>query len=503
MKLKQSSRGTALAVLLLCAFAVNVDTTIVNVALPTLSEELDASTRDLQWIVDGYTLVFAALVLAAGSLGDRFGRKRLLLIGLAIYALGNAAAALSDSSEALIAWRAVMGLGAAIIFPATLSTIVHLYRERRERAMAIGLWGATTGIAVALGPIVGGALLEATGWQSAFWIKLPIAALAAALAIAVVPQSSDPSRPAVDRLGLVLSSLGVLALVYTIIEAPEQGWLDARSIGGFAIATILLVAFVATERRVRAPLLDVRLFRNPRFSAASLSVTLVFFALFGFIFLITQYFQFLRDYGALETGVRLLPVAISTGIASVVGTVLAVRIGTKAVVSTGLLAAGVMFIWTSNVDLSTSYGEIAAQMVLFGIGMGFTTAPATESIMGAVPEANAGVGSGVNDTARELGGTLGVAVIGSVFASLYAAGFDGAPAAVPAGAEDSIAAGLSIAEQVGGAPGAALAQLATSGFLDGLQAGCLVAGGVCIVGALAALALLPAQPAGEPAPQPA
>jgi len=317
------SRAPALAVLLLCAFTVNVDTTIVNVTLPTLSTALDASTRDLQWIVDAYTLTFAALVLAAGGLGDRFGRRRMLLIGLGIYLAGNLGASLSGSSEGLIAWRALMGVGAAVIFPATLSTIVHLFADRSGRARAIGLWGATTGIAVALGPIVGGALLEASGWQAAFWMKLPLVAAAFALTLAVVPESADPARPRVDRVGLGLSTLGIFALVFTIIEAPDHGWLAARTIAGFALTIGALGAFVAYEMRTAAPLLDVRLFRNPRFSAASAAITFSFFALFGFIFLITQYFQVLRDYGALETGIRLLPVALSTGTAAVIGTILA------------------------------------------------------------------------------------------------------------------------------------------------------------------------------------
>jgi EmrB/QacA subfamily drug resistance transporter len=508
------NRSAALAVLLLCAFAVNVDTTIVNVALPTLSIELDASTRDLQWIVDAYTLVFAALVLAAGALGDRFGRKRMLLIGLVVYLVGNSAAALVDSSDALIACRVVMGVGAAIIFPSTLSTIVHLFSDRGERAKAIGLWGATTGIAVALGPIVGGAMLEASGWQAAFWLKIPIALVAFALVLAYVPESGDPARPRVDRGGLLLSTFGVLALVFTVIEAPEAGWLSTQTLLGFGLALALLVGFVLYELRVEAPLLDMRLFRKPRFSAASAAITFSFFALFGFIFLITQYFQVLRDYEPLETGIRLLPVALSTGTAAVVGTMLAVRIGNKAVVATGLGLAAVMFTWTSFADSDTSYLEIAGQMVMLGTGMGLTSAPATESIMGAVPAANAGVGSGVNDTTRELGGTLGVAVVGSVFASLYAAGFDGAPAALAGAAEpasDSIGAAFVIANELGGPGGEALRALATSGFYDGLAAGCLVAAGVCFAGALMVLAMLPSEPAPdqtvmlrtEPAPDPA
>ena len=500
MQFMNAATARPLAVLLLCAFAVTVDTTIVNVALPTLSEELDASTRELQWVVDAYTLVFAALVLAAGALGDRFGRKRLLLAGLVVYGVANGAAAMVESSDGLIACRALMGVGAAIVFPATLSTIVHLFPERAARAKAIGLWGATTGVAVALGPIVGGALLESSGWPATFWMKVPLAALALVLTLAVVPASGDPRRPPVDRMGLVLSTLAILALTFTVIEAPEQGWLSARTLGGFGLSVALLVAFIAYELAVDAPLLDVRLFRNGRFSAASAAVTFAFFALFGFIFLITVYFQVLRGYEPLETGWRLLPVALSTGVASVTGTLLAVRIGNKAVVAGGLGLMAIAFAWTSQVDNATSYLEIAGQMVVLGSGMGFTTAPATESIMGAVPAANAGVGSGVNDTTRELGGTLGVAVIGSVFASLYAAGFDAAPAGLPVEpARESIGAALGIAQQIGGASGDALRQLATGGFYDGLEAGCLVAAGVCVLGSLMAAVLLPSRPPAEAA----
>jgi hypothetical protein len=320
-----------------------------------------------------------------------------------------------------------------------------------------------------------------------------VAVIAIALVARFVPATGDPETPPVDRTGLALSTAAVLLLVFTVIEAPEVGWLDARSIAGFVGATVLAVVFRAVERRKSAPLLDIHLFANPRFSAASGAVTIAFFALFGFIFLITQYFQFLRDYGALGTGVRLLPVAISMGAASVLGTMLAVRIGNKAIVGTGLLLLAIMFGWTSQIDTTTPYLELALQMVVLGTGMGFTTAPATEAIMGAVPAEKAGVGSGINDTTRELGGTLGVAVIGSVFASLFSGAFDGIPG-IPDEARDSVAAALGYAHQTGSAN---IAALTNTGFFDGLQAGCLVASGACLIGSIAAWWLLPARPSAE------
>ncbi len=490
--------------LLMAAFAINLDTTIVNVALPTLVRELHASNSQLQWVVDGYNLVFAALLLAAGSLSDRLGRKGMLLCGLAVFGVASLVGGLTDSSGQLIAARCVMGLGAAMVFPSTLSLISNVFTERSERARAIGLWGATAGVAIALGPIVGGWLLERFSWSSIFFAMAPVAALAAGLVAISVPRSRDLNAPALDRPGFVLSSAAMALLIYTIIEAPAHGWSSARTLVGFALALASLAAFVARERRTPAPMLDIALFRNPRFTAACGSVTVSFFSLFGFIFLMTQYFQFIKLYDPLSAGVHLLPVATSVGVASVLGTRLAVRFGTKLVVASGLLMVAAFYAWVAAViSPSTSYGTIAAQMVLYGIGMGFTSAPATEAIMGVVPRAKAGVGSAVNDSTRLLGGTLGVAVIGSVYASLYASHLTARlPARVPAAlaqlAHSSAGAALGVAKGLLAAGHPALAagvhSAATHSFVDGLSVGCLVAGGVALAGAAMAVRLLPAQP---------
>ena len=281
-------RGVALAVLCLAAFTINVDTTIVNIALPSLVRQLDASTRELQWVVDAYTLTFAALVLAAGSLGDRYGRKGALLIGLAVFGCATAVGGLVDSPGTLIAVRAVMGVGAAMIFPATLAIISNLYTERGERARAIGLWGAMTGLGVALGPITGGWLLEHFWWGSVFVAMAPVAAVTFLGGVLFVPTSRDPATPPVDVVGLVLSTLAIGTLVFTIIEAPERGWTSPATIVGFAVAAAAAAVFVAWERSRPHPMLDVSLFRNLRFSAASGSIMVIFFALAGFIFLINE-----------------------------------------------------------------------------------------------------------------------------------------------------------------------------------------------------------------------
>jgi EmrB/QacA subfamily drug resistance transporter len=498
------SRWVVLAVLCLSVFTINTDTTIVNVALPSLVRQLGASTRELQWIVDAYNLCFAALVLAAGSLADRYGRKMTLLIGLTLFGGSSTIGAFSATTSHLIAARAAMGIGAALIFPATLSILSNIFIDRKARAQAIGIWGASTGLGVAFGPITGGWLLEHAWWGSCFLIMGPVALVAIGLTIVLVPTSRDPDTPPIDRAGLILSTAMIGTLVYTIIEAPDRGWTASRTLVGFAAAAILLVAFVAVERQRQQPMLDVRLFRNLRFSAASGSIAVAFFALFGFIFLITQYLQFVKGYTPLNTGVRLLPVAGSLAAASIIGTKLAVTIGNKTVIAGGLGLLGIVYVWISTVSAATTYPEIVAQMLLLGTGMGLTSTPATEAILGAVSKDKAGIGSAVNDATRELGGTLGVAVIGSVFTSLYihhvqANRLPGVPNPAITAARDGIGAAYLAADRLtaAGAPSDAAANLlalARAGFFQGLHAGCLVAAGVAASGALFAALVLPNHP---------
>ncbi|MGH8961568.1 MAG: MFS transporter [Jatrophihabitantaceae bacterium] len=494
-QLTSRRRLLVLATVCLAAFAINIDTTIVNVALPDLGRQLSATTRDLQWIVDGYNLAFAALVLTAGSLGDRFGRRPALLIGLAGFALSSGIGAAIMSASALVAVRFVMGASAAIIFPTTLSIITNVFPDRRERAKAIGLWGAVTGLGVAVGPLTGGLLLAHFGWPSVFVALVPVALLALAAAWAWVPESSNPVEARLDLPGLILSSSAIGVLVYTIIEAPGRGWSTPASLAGFAGATLVAAGFVAVERRRARPMIDVTLFRTPAFSAASASVTVAFFALFGFIFLVTQYFQFVRGFGTLSTGVRILPVAITLAIGSVGGVALAGRIGTRAVVTTGLVLLGSAFGWIALSSTFMPYDRIVGQMVLMGLGLGLTTAPATESILSVLPPAKAGVGSAVNDATREAGGTLGVAVLGSVFTSLYAhhlatTAFNGLPNHVVTAAQNSVAVALST---VGHAQGTAAQQQLLDGvhtsFMNGFHIACVVAAGICLAGALGALLL--------------
>ncbi|MGQ0629500.1 MAG: MFS transporter [Sporichthyaceae bacterium] len=487
------------AVLLVCclgAFTVNVATMIVNILLPSLTRDLDASTRDLLWIVDAFNLVFAALVLACGSLSDRFGRKGALVAGLSIYLVASLLSAYANSANELILWRAVAGLGAAVVFPTTLSIISNVFPERGERAKAIGIWGAATGGAVAIGPIVGGALSEASAWGAAFLFCAAVALLTLILAVIFVPTSRDPETPPLDYLGLLLSIAALGLIVYTIIEASERGWGSTETLADFGAGALLLAAFAWWESRREHPMLDVRLFKNLRFTAASGAVTLSFFALFGFIFLITQYSQFILGWGVLEAGLRQIPVAVAVAITSLAGTALAVRFGTKLVVAAGLLLMGGGFIWISADDANTTYTVIVCQMIIIGSGLGLTSAPATEAIMGVVPAAKAGIGSAVNDATRELGGTLGVAVIGSVSVSMYRETLaDGiSDPATLAAAQESLGGAAMTAARTGDVSVLTIAQ---QGFLDGLFVGCLVAAAVCMFGAVLALVYLPAHPVAE------
>src|SRR5262245_6974367 len=484
-------RPLILGSLLLATFAINLDITIVNVALPSLVRELHATNSQLQRIVDTYSLVFAALVLGAGNLSDRRGRKGVLLAGLAVFGVASFAGGLTATAGQLIVARGVMGLGAALIFPATLSLLTNVFTERSERARAIGLWGATAGAAIALGPIAGGWLLEHFRWTSIFFAMAPGAAAAAGLVAWSVPTSRDPNAGRSDWPGVVLSTAAMASLIYTIIEAPTYGWGSTRTLAGFAIAAAVFIAFVARERSAREPMLDLSLFRNLRFTAASASVTITFFCLAGFIFLITQYFQFFKGYHPLSAGVRLLPVALSVGITAVLGTRLALRIGTKQIVAGGLLCLSAFFAWVSTASASTSYLVIAVQMLLGGSGMGLVSAPATEAIMGVVPAAKAGVGSAVNDATRLLGSTLGVAVIGSVYASLYGSPLTSTlpplPPRLATAAHNSVGAALEIGTRAKEAGHPALAgsihHAASTAFFHGLGIACLLAAGVSAAGA--------------------
>ncbi len=509
-----SSSGAArspwlvLAVLCVSVFVIVVDGTIVNVAIPTFVRELGATTSQLQWIVDAYVLVFAGLLMAAGTVGDRFGRKGVLQAGMLVFGLTSLMCALAGGPGELIAWRAAMGVGAALIFPATLAILVNVFRDPKRRAIAIAIWAATSGLAVALGPVTGGLLLEHFWWGSVFMVNVPVVLVAMAAIAWVVPTSRDDTMHRFDPLGVVASIAGVTLVVWAVIEGPHRGWTSPEVSGAAALGGLALVGFVAWERRTDHPMLDVTVFRNMRFTAGSLSVTFAFFALMGFIFMVTQYFQFVRGYDTLEAGLRTVPFAVFTATAAPLSARFVERWGTKTVVAAGLASMALGFAWTTELEPTSSYLTIVGQMLFMGFGLGLVNAPATEAILGSLPPEKAGVGSAVNDTARELGATLGVAVVGSLFASVYARPLGELLTGSPlpddavAVARQSAGAGFAVAEQAGAQAGPGAAALVRAAvddaFVRGFHAGSWVAAGVVGLGAVLAWRFLPARglPAG-------
>ena len=493
-------RWMALAVLALSLVVIGMDNTILNVALPTLVRDLNATASQLQWIVDSYVLVFAGLLLTMGALGDRFGRKRALMSGMAIFALASASSAWASSPELLIATRAAMGIGAALIMPSTLSIITDIFPPD-ERGRAIAVWAAIAGLGIVAGPVIGGWLLEHFWWGSVFLVNLPIVSLAVVGGYELVPESKDPQATPLDPLGAVLSIAGLSALVFGIIEAPENGWTDGITLTALATAVVVLTVFVVWELRCKHPMLRIDFFKNPRFTAASIAITLIFFALFGTIFVLTQHLQFVLGYSALEAGFRVTPLATM-----VVGAPLAARaverIGTKAVVTAGLTVVAVALWLVSGVDVGSGYVPLAWALALMGLGMGATMAPATDSIMGSLPLAKAGVGSAMNDTTRMVGGALGVAVIGSVLSSSYGEAITPAVSNLPppaaSAASDSVGGALSVAGRIG--PQASeLVLAARSAFVESMGDAVLVAAGVAMLGAMVALFFLPARPRSDEA----
>ena len=494
-------RWWTLAVLCMSLVVIGVDNTILNVALPTLVSDLHATTSQLQWIVDGYTLVFAGLLLTAGSLGDRFGRRGALSIGLLIFGFGSVLSATAGSASQLIATRCIMGIGGALIMPATLSIVTNVFTVATERARAIAIWAGFSAMGIAIGPLAGGYLLEHFYWGSVFLVNVPIVILALIGGRLFVPTSKDPAAPKLDPLGAVLSIAGLTALLWTIIEAPSKGWTSSATSGGLAVALVVLGAFVLWELHTDHPMLNVSFFSNPRFTAASLAVTLTFFALFGSLFLLTQYLQSVLGYSALAAGVRIIPFAVVMMALAPQSAKLAERFGTKLVVATGLLTVATGLAVITQVEPSAGYTPVFFAFVIMATGMALTMAPATESIMGSLPRDKAGVGSAVNDTTRQVGGALGVAIIGSVYSSVFAGSMLSSlkasglslPSDVVAQVSDSVGAALGTAKAVGGPQGQALADAARSAFVDGMHRGVIVGAAIALIGALVALFFLPAR----------
>jgi len=493
-------RWWTLGVLCLSLLVIGVDNTILNVALPSIVRSLHAQGSQLQWIIDAYTLVFAGLLLTAGSLGDRLGRKGALTAGLVLFGGFSALASQSRSATMLIVARGLMGIGGAFIYPTTLSILTNTF-SGRERGRAIGVWAGVAGLGIVVGPLGGGLLLEHFAWGSVFLVNVPICTAAIVLGRFLVPDSRDPEEGRLDPVGALLSIVALSGLLYGIIEAPDVGWSDARVVAGLGTGVVVLAVFLWWEAHTKHPMLDIRFFRNPRFSAASTTITLTYFALFGSTFLLTQYFQFVLGYSPLKAGMMTAPVAVGIMGCAPQAPKLVERFGTKRVIAGGLLiVAAALCLYASDTVMSSVVAGGLVR-VLFGAGMGFTTAPATESIMGSLPTGRAGVGSAVNDTTRQTGGALGVAVIGSVFAFRYHS-IVSRSQRVPSGAaravRDSIGKALEAARHLPPAERVVVRAVADHAYLQSMRVAYGIGASFVLLAAFVTWRFLPARAPAEP-----
>ncbi len=490
-------RWLALAVLCLSLVLITVDNTVLNVALPTLVRDLHASTSQLQWIVDSYQIVFAGLLFTAGSMADRYGRKGMLALGLVVFGVGTTASALATSADLLIATRAFMGIGGAMIMPSTLSILSSVFPDAGERARAIAIWAAMGAVGVAVGPVLGGLLLAHFGWGSIFAVNLPVVGAALVGGHYLPPRSKDPDPGHPDPAGSLLSIVTLVALVFAVIEGPDRGWSSATVVGAASLAVLALAAFVAWESRCDHPMLDLGLFRDRRFTVGALTLTLLYFGALGTYFLYTQHLQFVLGYSALRAGVYSVPFAVVVIVCSLQTPRVVRRFGTGRVAGAGLLILAAGAVLRATADAHTGYALLLVSLMITAVGVGSTIAPSTASIMTALPPARAGVGSAMNDASRQIGAAAGVAVLGSVWASSYhhALTAGAVRGQVPAGAlqasRSSVGAALVAARNLPARPQADLVAAAKAAFVHGSNVANVVAGAVALVGALLAFHYLP------------
>jgi EmrB/QacA subfamily drug resistance transporter len=503
-----SRRWATLAVLCVTLLLISLDNTVLNVAIPSVVRSIGASSSQLQWMVDAYAVVFAGLLLSLGALGDRAGRKWVFMAGLVVFGAGSAFAAWSGTPDRLTLARAVMGIGAAALMPCTLSILINVFTGEKDRVRAIGIWSGTTGLGVALGPILGGFLLAHFWWGSVFLVNVPVALAGLLAAVWLVPNSKNPRSTRPDPVGAGMSILGLGLLLWGIIEAPGRGWSSPLIVGSLAGAAVVILSFVVWERRIDHPMLPLRFFSNRRYSAAIGALALVLFALLGMFFLMTQYLQFVLGYSALEAGVRIAPVALALLVIAPVSVVMARRLGTKYVVAFGLLLIAVGLGLLSRTTVAGAYRDAIGPFLVLGIGVALALAPCTESVMGSLPLEEAGVGSATSDTAMQVGGALGVGVLGTALSLRYqhlmapVVAHAGVPASVKGLIESSLGAALAVAHQAPRGSGATLALLARQAFVSGMDLALLIATAVVGAAGILVLLLLPNQGT-TPTPAPA
>jgi len=498
-------RWWTLGVIAISVLIVILDSTIINIALPTLQRELGTTMSELQWIVNAYIMSFAALMLTMGALGDRIGRAKMLQIGIIVFAGTSLAASFANSGGQLIMWRAIMGIGGAMILPATLAIITNVF-PREERGKAIGIWAGLNGIGIALGPIAGGLIIEHLQWHWIFLVNLPVAAVALTAGWFLVPDSRDPNPKRLDIPGTLLSATALSGLIFGLIQGGNWGWTDPAVLGSLAGFVLLFVLFLLWERHTTSPLIEIGLFRSARFSAGIGSISIMALAMIGLSFGMTLYMQFVKNYTPLETGIRFVPLALGIFIGSGSSDKIVKRFGTTRVISIGFVGTAILGTLTSFWQVETAYWQIGLIFFLLGFSLGYITAPATEAVMSALPEARAGVGSAMNTVSRMVASSVGVAVIGSILNTVYSSKFEEASTALTGlspdvvdAASESVGAAVTIAEALPPEIGSTLATVARESFMDGWQVMALVTLGISVIGAIIVLKFMP--PRNEPLPE--
>ncbi len=489
MTMATKKRWLALVALAISMLAIGFDLTILNVALPTMAADIGADTGDLQWIVDSYIVVFAAGMLPAGLIGDRFGRRRMLVTGLAIFLAGSVVGAMASSPGPVIVARTIMGIGAALIMPLALAIIPSLFKGE-DRTKAVGAVTAAFAIGTPFGPLLGGWLLDNYWWGSVFVLNVPLVAIAIIACVLLIPETRDPSAPAVDPVSVALTVAGLGALVYGVIEGPDAGWSDPVILAALVGGALALVALVARERRVVRPLLDLQLLANPVFRWNTVVAVLASFVMLGLLFVLPQFLQSVQGYDAFGTGLRLMPLMIGLIFVARAAPLLLARLGTRIVVAGGLVVFAFALLLGSTTDADSGYGFIALWLTIIGFGLGFSLVPTTDAALGALPDSQEGSGTGLLTTLRQVGGAIGIAILGSLLSGAFTSRLDtgGLPEPAAAAAEESVVAAHVVADRLGLPQ---LAESADAAFVHGMGLVLVVCGIAALATALLTAFVLP------------
>ena len=495
---KNQNHWLVLGVMCICLFIISIDATVLNLALPSIASDFKATTGELQWVMDAYTLIFASLLITTGALGDRYGRKRLLIIGLAVFGVGSLGAALSVSTLMLIGYRALLGLAGAMIMPSTLSILIDVYRESKQRAKAIAIWSSVFSIGAGIGPIIGGLLIASFHWSAVFFLNLPVVVIGILGCIAYVPESRDERTPKPDFPGVAFSFVGVVSLVYAMILVGEKGWATPLVWISFLCAVSFITGFILWEKHSKNPMLPLEFFKNKSFTGANVSLTISAFAMMGCMYLYSQFFQSIEGFTAIKAAICMLPMTPFVFASTMLSVSVNRRLGTKITMSIGLILSGLSaFVFSQTAGLHINYGIVLLVLCLNGCGIGFTMSPATSSIMNSLPRNRAGIGSAMNDTTRQLGGALGVAVLGALMNSIYRsdvgvlADQSGIAKGMMVNIQGSVQSALVTAKGLTPELANLVEHASRQAFVNGMKEAFLVASMIMVLAAVMAIVILP------------